>query len=155
MCKLELKDLCLCFDLGPGPLIFTKILNVPPSLLRSLQICVVIYLDNMLLLKQALDELLMSRDTIIFLLTQLGFVVNLKKSLVMRFQQIEFLGFETKLFLPQSKVEKIVQMSQNAMEGRLTLRDLTKLLGKLTFTIQQFYQQNFRSVSSNRYKYKP
>ena len=115
----------------------------------------VIYLDNMLLLSQALDELLKWRDTIIFLLTQLGFVVNLKKSLVMRFQQIEFLGFETKLFLPQSKVEKIVQMSQNAMEGRLTLRDLIKLLRKLTFTIQQFYQQNFRSVSCSRYKYKP
>ena len=109
----------------------------------------------MLLLKQALDELLMSRDTIIFLLTQLGFVVNLKKSMVMRFQQIEFLGFETKLFLPQAKVEKIVQMSQNAMKGRLTLRDLIKLLRKLTFTIQQFYQQNFRSVSCSRYKYKP
>ena len=41
-----------------------------------------------------------------------------------------------KLFLPQTKVEKIVQMSQNAMEGSLTLRDLTKLLGKLTSTIQ-------------------
>ena len=56
-------------------------------------------------------------------------------------QQIEFLGLEIdsvemKLFLPQRKVKEIVQISQNAMEGSLTLRDLTKLLGKLTFTIQ-------------------
>ena len=41
-----------------------------------------------------------------------------------------------KLFLPQRKVEEIAQMSQNAMEGSLTLRDLTKLLGKLTPTIK-------------------
>ena len=41
-----------------------------------------------------------------------------------------------KLFLPQRKVEEIAQMCQNAMEGSLTLKDLTKLLGKLTPTIK-------------------
>ena len=41
-----------------------------------------------------------------------------------------------KLFLPQRKVEEIVQMSQNAMEDSLTLRDLTKLQRKLTSTTQ-------------------
>ena len=41
-----------------------------------------------------------------------------------------------KQFLLQRKVEEIVQMSQNAMEGSLTLRDLTKLLKKLTSIIQ-------------------
>ena len=41
------------------------------------------------------------------------------------------------LFLPKISVEEIVQISQNAMEGSLTLsRDLKKLLGKLTSTIQ-------------------
>ena len=82
----------------------------------------------------------MSRNTMIFLLTQLGFVINLKKSVLLPVQQIEFLGLkidsvEMKLFLPQRKVEEIVQMSQNAMEGSVILRDLTKLLGKLTSTI--------------------
>ena len=167
MCKLDLKDayfcvplkkesrkyvrfqwegtlyefLCLCFGLGPAPLIFTKILKVPISLLRRLQIRVIIYLDDMLLMSQTLKELLMNRDTIIFLLTRLRFVINLKKSILVPVQKIEFLGLEIdtaemKLFLPQRKVEEIVQMSQNAMEGSLTLRDLTKLLGKLTSTIQ-------------------
>ena len=55
---------------------------------------------------------------------------------------------ETKLFLPQRKVEEIVQMSQNAMEGSLTLRDLTKLLGKLTSTIQAI-------LKIHKYKYRP
>ena len=96
----------------------------------------------MLLMSQtlALEELLMSRDTMIFFLTQLGFVINLKKSVLVPVQQIEFLGLEIdsvemKLFLPQRKVAEIAQMSQNAMEGSVILRHLTKLLGKLTSTI--------------------
>ena len=41
------------------------------------------------------------------------------------------------LFLPKISIEEIVQISQNAMEGSLTLsRDLKKFLGKLTSTIQ-------------------
>ena len=41
-----------------------------------------------------------------------------------------------KLFLPQKKVEEIVQMSQNTMEGSLILMDLTKLLEKMTSAVQ-------------------
>ena len=94
----------------------------------------------MLFMSQTLEELLMSRDTITIFLIQLGFVINLKKSILASVQQIGFLGLEIdcvemKLFLPQRKVEKIVQMSQYAMGGNLTLRDLKRLLGVLTSTI--------------------
>ena len=40
------------------------------------------------------------------------------------------------LFLLQRKTEEIAQMSQSAMEDSLALRDLTKLLGKLTSKIE-------------------
>ena len=55
-------------------------------------------------------------------------MIILKKSILVPVQQTELLGFkinsiETKLFFPQTKLEEIVQMSQNTMEGRLTLRD--------------------------------
>lgn len=76
MCKIDLKDayfsvllhkdfrkylrfhwkgnlfefLCLCFDLGPAPRIFTKLLKVPIAILRRLKIRLVIYLDDMLLM---------------------------------------------------------------------------------------------------------
>ena len=73
------KFLFLCFGLDPARLIFTKILKVPNSPLRRIQIRVIIYLDEMLLMSQTLEVLLMRRDTIIFLLTQLGFVISLKK----------------------------------------------------------------------------
>ena len=79
---------------------------------------------------------------IIFLLTQLGFVINFKKPILILVQQIAFLGLKIdsaemmKLFLPQRKVEEIVQMSENVKKGTFTLRNLTTLLGKLTSTIQ-------------------
>ena len=103
--------LCLCFDLSLAPLIFTKILKVPISLLRRLQVRVIIYLDDMLLMSQTLEELLISRDKIIFLLTQLGLVINWKKSILVPVQQTEFLGLkidsvEMKQFLPQRKTSR-------------------------------------------------
>ena len=57
-----------------------------------------------------------------------------------------------KLFLPQRKVEKIVQMSQYAMGGNLTLRELKRLLGVLTSTIQAILTRNispFPSADTN------
>ena len=40
--------LCLCFNLDPAPSIFTKLLKVPISVLRRINIRVIIYLDDML-----------------------------------------------------------------------------------------------------------
>ena len=83
--------LCLCFGLGPAPRIFPKLLKVPIALLRRLNICLVIYLDGIVLMGRT-EEILMSRNTLIFLLQHLGFVINLKKSVLTPSQQIEFLG---------------------------------------------------------------
>ena len=102
MCKLDLKDayisvllnpasrklarflwsgklyesLCLCFGLRPAPRIFTKLIKIPALVLRHLNIPIKIYLDDMLLIDHTIEEPLMARDTVIFLLQQLGFVLN-------------------------------------------------------------------------------
>ena len=98
ICKVSVEGtlyefLCLCFGLNSAPLLFTKPSKVTISLLRRLHIRVIIYLDNMLLKSQTLGEL-QSRDTIFFLLIQLGFVVNLKKSFLVPVQKTELLGLE-------------------------------------------------------------
>ena len=98
ICKVSVEGtlyefLCLCFGLNSAPLLFTKTSKVTISLLRRLHIRVIIYLDNMLLKSQTLGEL-QSRDTIFFLLIQLGFVVNLKKSFLVPVQKTELLGLE-------------------------------------------------------------
>ena len=84
--------LCLCFGLGPAPRNFTKLLKVSIAFLRRVNIQIIIYLDDMLLMGRTLPEILMTRDTVVFLLQHLGFVVNLKKSVSHPVKQIEFLG---------------------------------------------------------------
>ena len=72
--------LCLCFGLGPAPRIFTKLLKIPISIPRRINIRLIIYLDDVLNMGRSLKEVLMSRDTVIFLLQHLGLVINLQKS---------------------------------------------------------------------------
>ena len=63
----------------------------PVSVLRMMNIRIVIYLDNMLIMDQTIEEILMSRDTVIFLLEQSGFAVNLEKSSLNLVRKIVFL----------------------------------------------------------------
>ena len=77
-CNLD-EFLCLCFGLGPAPRIFTKSIKVPIAFLRRVNIRIIIYLDDMLLLGRTLPEILIARDTMIYQLQHLGFVINLKK----------------------------------------------------------------------------
>ena len=118
MCKIDLKDAyfaiplsvksrkyvrfqwkgllyefcCLCFGLSPAPLVFTKLLKVPISLLRKLNVRIVIYFDDMLLMVSSLEDLLVARDTLIFILQHLGFLINVKDSCLEPKSTLEFLG---------------------------------------------------------------
>ena len=84
--------LCRCFGLRPAPKLFTKILKVPMALLRRLNITVIIYLDDMIMMASSVESLLTAGDTVIYLLQHLGFVINLKKSVLVPTQRREFLG---------------------------------------------------------------
>ena len=138
MCKVDLKDayfcvplqrnhqtflrfqwkgyiyefLCPCFGLDQAPRIFTKLLKIPIAVLRRIQIGIIIYLDDKLLMSQTINGLEIARDTLFFLLQSLGFVIYLQKSVQVPLQKIEFLGLEIDsvrmtLTLPQEKVKKL------------------------------------------------
>ena len=103
--------LCLCFGLGPAPRIFSKLLKTPVSVLRHLNILIIIYLD-MLLIGHTIEETLVTKDTVIFLLQQLGFVLNLNKPVLAPIQTIEFLEVTVDSLimipsLPEKKVSKV------------------------------------------------
>ena len=51
------KFCCLCFRLSPAPLVLTKLLKVTISLLRKLNVRIIIYLDEMLLMASSLEYL--------------------------------------------------------------------------------------------------
>ena len=56
---------------------------------------IIIYLVDILLIGRTLPKILMARDAMIFLLQHLGFVINLKKSVLHPVKQMEFLGSAT------------------------------------------------------------
>ena len=112
--------LCLCFGMGPAPRVFKKLMKVPIALLRKLNIRLIIYLDDILILTSDLKEIEMARDTVIFLLTHLGFTINFQKSVVQPTQKIQFLGVEVdslslKLSPPREKVELIVSQCKTLL----------------------------------------
>ena len=76
------------------PTVFTKLLNIPISLLRKINISVIIYLGGMLILSQTIQEAYMNWDTFTYLLQNLGFIINIRKSIWQPFQKIEFPGMK-------------------------------------------------------------
>ena len=78
----QLVRIPLRFGLSPAPRIFTKLLEVPLSILRNLNIRIIIYLEDMLLLGKIFQEILTAKEIVISLLQHLGFFMNLKKSVI-------------------------------------------------------------------------
>ena len=77
-----------------------------------------ILLDNFLILGKTLEEAILNRDAVIYLLKNLGYVINLKKSLFHPIQRIEFLGMiidlaEMTVSLSEEKVESIYKRFQD------------------------------------------
>ena len=80
--------------LGPAPIIFIKLMKIPITLVRRLSVRLIIYLDDISVMGSSLEEIMMSRDTLIFVLQNLGFVINFQKSVLNPSHQIQFLGEE-------------------------------------------------------------
>ena len=78
----------------------------------------------------------------VLLLESLGFTTNVAKSQLSPSQQIKFLGFQVdskrmKLLLPEEKVQNIIHICQEALtQGRVSIRQLSQLLGKLNAASQ-------------------
>ena len=134
--------LCLCFGLGPAPRIFTKLLKIPIAILRRINIRMIIYLDDKFLMGHSIEEISMCRDTVIFLLQHLGFLINWKRSVLTPVQEIEFLGLKInsinlEISLTEEKIQKVKTKCQNLLtEQETSILELTRVIGLLTSTIQ-------------------
>ena len=131
----------LFFGLCSAPRVFTK-----PVLARLCQrrARVIMQLDDMLLMAQW-DELEGQLGKITLLLEGLGFVVNREKSHLHPTQSIRFLGFlvnsqEMSIKLTEEKVAQIATACRRVREaGSLSVRQLARLIGKMTATIPAVY----------------
>ena len=75
-------------------------------------------LDSFLIITKNVENTIVSRDTVIYLLQNLGFVINLKISVLHPKQRIKFLRMmidlvEMTVSLPQEKVESISKRCQD------------------------------------------
>jgi len=84
----------LPFGLSSAPKVFTKILKPVVGFLRRIGIRMLIYLDDVLLLNQSRETLSRdrNRNTTLWLLQSLGFMINWQKSMLTGSQTIEYLG---------------------------------------------------------------
>ena len=92
------------FGLRSSPRIFTKVLKPLLVYLRALGVRLLVYLDDILIMAATPEPCLEHTQLTWQLLTDLGFLGNLKKSVLNPKQQTEYLGFlvnsiEMKLFL--------------------------------------------------------
>ena len=168
LCKVDLKDAYFCipihpdhrkflrfihedqmlqyrslpFGLASGPRLFTKIMKPVIALLRRIGVRLVIYLDDILLLNQSQDGLQKDRDTLLWLLHNLGWLINWKKSVLDPSQHLEFLGLtidsiKMEITLSETKVAGIKQKCSNLL-GRQTvsIQELASLIGTLNATVE-------------------
>ena len=88
------------------------------------------------------ERLLRQVQEIVQLLQLLGFVVNFKKSQLNPTQRIQYLGFEIdsvrmRISLLREKVARIREECQWALQQKsISIRDLTRLIRRLTVTMQ-------------------
>ena len=85
-----------------------------------------------------LPKILMARDKLIFLLQHLGFVINLKKSVLHPVKQIELLGLvidtgKMTLTLSEKKLKHVSQRCQEIFaQPKTSVLNLTKFIGLLS-----------------------
>lgn len=132
----------LPFGIAIAPRVFTKIMKIPIAILRCLGIRLVIYLDNILIMNQSLTGIQSDLSTAVYLLENLGFLINQEKSVLVPSHVTEFLGFTVNsqtmtLSLPKEKVIKIKQNCLDLVSRQsVSARDLAQLIGRLTATNQ-------------------
>ena len=153
--------LCLCLGLGPVPQILTKLLKIPIAILRRINIRMIVYLDDMFLMGHSIEEISMSRDTVIFLLKHLGFVINWKKSLLTAVQEIEFLGLKInsvnlEISLIEEKIQKVKTKCQNLLtEPETSILELTRVIGLSTSTTSKITMSVSSAAANIIFKGKP
>jgi hypothetical protein len=164
MCKIDLKDAyfaipihpthqkylcfqhrkttyqftCLPFGLTSAPWVFTKVLKPLAAQVRRMGMRVCIYIDDMLILNSQKEAAQKDASLMVYLLENLGFVVNNEKSMLFPSQEMEFLGVlidsrNMSFSLPRSKVVNIMKECKALVSSTAASQaDLAHIIGKMT-----------------------
>ena len=125
---------CLPFGLTSSPRIFTEILKPLLAYLRALGVWVLVYLDDIFIMG-ATPELCLEHMQLTWQLwTDLGFLGNLKKSVLTPKQPEEYLGFlansfKMKLFLTEEKLLRSKLEAEMLLKSNPMVKMLASFLG--------------------------
>ena len=124
---------CLPFGLSCAPWVFTKITKAVATVLREMSVRLVIYIDDILIMAQSETMLRDHVKGIIYLLENLGFVINLPKSLLEPRQSIDFLGFLVNSLSMKLKLPGEIRAEARKVLGaeQVTALMLSRILGKM------------------------
>ena len=142
------KFACLPFGLASAPRVFTMLMKPVVAQLRKQGIRLIIYLDDILIMAETESLAKYHAQTTCNPLETLGYVINYQKSLLVPSKEMEFLRF-----LINS--EKVKMECQHLQELQVvTVRELAKVLGHLTSTIQAVFPAplHFRHLQENKNK---
>ena len=163
MCKIDLKDTyfavpihpkhqrllcfqfqnvtyqfkCLPFGLTSAPRVFTKALKPLVAFARRLGLRICIYIDDMLILNSQREGALRDASLMIHMLENLGFTVNMEKSILFPSQEMEFLGvlvssIHMSFSLPDSKVVNLQNECRRLLSSKTASQsDLAHLIDKM------------------------
>ncbi|KAM9988976.1 hypothetical protein ACTFIY_005005 [Dictyostelium cf. discoideum] len=125
------------FGLSTAPRIFTMLLRPVLRMLRDINVSVIAYLDDLLIVGLTKEECLSNLEKTMDLLVKLGFKLNLEKSVLEPTQSITFLGLQIdsvsmKLLVPKEKKKSVIKEIRNFLKlDCCSPRKLAGLKGKL------------------------
>jgi hypothetical protein len=138
--------------LSTCPRNFTKLLIKPVlCTLRKNGHILVIFIDDILIISTSYEGCITSIIEAVNLLTNLGFVLHVEKSMFFPQQKIVFLGFELnsatmKIKLTNEKIAKIMsRISYILNSERYTIREVAQIIGLLNCF--QFPSRSIRRMS--------
>ncbi|KAM9962796.1 hypothetical protein ACTFIR_005713 [Dictyostelium discoideum] len=125
------------FSIPEAPRIFTMLLRPVLRMLRDINVSVIAYLDDLLIVGSTKEECLSNLKKTMDLLVKLGFKLNLEKSVLEPTQSITFLGLQIdsvsmKLLVPKEKKKSVIKEIRNFLKlDCCSPRKLAGLKGKL------------------------
>ncbi len=128
---------CLPFGLSCAPWVFTKTTKAVAAVLREMGVRIIMYIDDMLIMAESETLLRDHVKGVVYLLENLGFVINLPKSSLEPKRIIDFLGFQIdstsmELKLPGDKIKNIRGEARRILAAdHVTALTLSRILGKM------------------------
>ena len=126
----------LPFGLKCSPRVVTKLLRPVMAFLRTVwNVCVSVYMDDMILQNQSADQCFFHAQILVLVLLSLGWEVNWEKSNFIPSNTLVHLGFKIDTVsmtatCPEEKLERLRSAAKTALEeGSITVLNLEKLLG--------------------------